>query len=330
MLYEVVDREVELEGIFYEDRYLRLSQTLHDPPQMSPDDFIESLEDERIYSGGEAQKKLINGYLEVMKERREARFGKPNPLKPISPFSSAESDMLAPTKNNRSLLLDIGANIGWMSLFAAANGHEAIAFEPFVRNVQLIKESMCAKGNKPFKLLERIKLYMMGLDTEERACEVWQVPDTNFGDTHTVCDVQTRASYKAQGLRKMADAKFGTLDAAYERGVFYKKVDVLKLDVEGYEPVVLRGGKKFLASPLAPDHLMIEVSPKNLHDATGRDGKKEAEQMFKFLLGLGYVVSEAGSVDMSTEAKIEKFFKDHEGVEIPIVAALEFAKRKIV
>ena len=67
----------------------------------------------------------------------------------------------------KGLLLDIGANIGWYTLNAAAAGHDVIAFEPFRPNVALIQRGLCDALNRQRlenKLEKNVKLYPVALD----------------------------------------------------------------------------------------------------------------------------------------------------------------------
>ena len=67
----------------------------------------------------------------------------------------------------KGVLLDIGANIGWYTLNAAAAGHDVIAFEPFRPNVALIQRGLCDALNRQRlenKLEKNVKLYPVALD----------------------------------------------------------------------------------------------------------------------------------------------------------------------
>lgn len=134
------------------------------------------------------------------------------------------------------LLLDIGANIGWFSLNAAARGNEVIAFEPFARNALAMKQTVCDPLNHKFDLSARLAIYMMGLGRSQKICQMWQIPKVNFGDTAIVCDDTGKKEiqrYKQRGFQNLGTAKIGTLDGALAAGVFPRKVDVMKMDVEG-------------------------------------------------------------------------------------------------
>jgi hypothetical protein len=49
----------------------------------------------------------------------------------------------------KSLVIDVGGNIGWFSLLSAAMGHDVHVFEPNVVNVHRMCESICLNGWEP-------------------------------------------------------------------------------------------------------------------------------------------------------------------------------------
>jgi FkbM family methyltransferase len=61
------------------------------------------------------------------------------------------------------------------------------------------------------------------------------------------------------------------------------KLRLIKIDVEGAEPLVLRGMRMTLASPQKP-HVILEFCPKNLR------GREAEEEIFGILSGNGYKV----------------------------------------
>eukprot|EP01082_Thalassiosira_pseudonana_P005561 g4959.t1 g4959 contig18:320460-321366(-) len=145
--------------------------------------------------------------------------------------------------------LDIGANIGFYSLVAAHLGHKVISFEPFRKNIDL----MCMSREY---LLEPKKsnfhLHGHGLDYKPRQCQLFQDESRNIGDTHSICDEQTlnlflseKSQYKSLGWMNTT-----TLDDALNNGMFDSidgGIDVMKMDVEGFEPNVIAGGNAFLS-----------------------------------------------------------------------------------
>lgn len=86
-----------------------------------------------------------------------------------------------PSSRNSSFL-DVGANIGYFSLLAAARGYRVDAFEPMSMNVALLKLSLCANPG----IAARFTIYPYGTSTEKKHCFLISDP-SNVGDGHTVC-----------------------------------------------------------------------------------------------------------------------------------------------
>jgi FkbM family methyltransferase len=80
------------------------------------------------------------------------------------------------------LMVDIGANVGWFSLNAAAAGGRVVAFEAMPSNIALLRRSFCAN---PW-LAERIALFGTGLGSKRSTCGIISGLN-NKGDGHTVC-----------------------------------------------------------------------------------------------------------------------------------------------
>lgn len=164
-----------------------------------------------------------------------------------------------PDKN--ALVIDVGGNIGWFSLLSAAMGYEVHAFEPNIINVMRFCESSCMNGwgrdcptmgamyigttddetNNNNKHYGNIKIRTLGLSDE--AGDFWlrqsagsfssgagQITNTGPAGNATRVQVVT--------LDEMA-TKLNWLD---------RDVAILKVDVEGLEHEVFRGGEKFLQS----------------------------------------------------------------------------------
>ena len=126
------------------------------------------------------------------------------------------------------IVLDIGANTGFYTLLACTANPRArvIAFEPVPRVYE--------------KLLEHISLNHF-----EDRCEVYQTAVSNFVGTAKMHippeDLPTSASLNPKGFRGfdgiLQQVPVTTIDAV----VGERTVDLVKIDVEGFEPQVLEG-----------------------------------------------------------------------------------------
>ena len=170
------------------------------------------------------------------------------------------------SRNSVGVLLDIGANLGWFTMVGLHLGHKVISFEPFISNVQM----MCASVRELQDTLN-FRLYNLGLDIRARTCELFQKKTQNIGDTHSICDPASREQFIQKGYAPLGWMNTTTLDSALESGLFdsVDHIDVMKVDVEGFEHAVVDGGNQFFHSDLAPKYVYMELVSSLMGDAGG-------------------------------------------------------------
>lgn len=140
-----------------------------------------------------------------------------------------ESDMLeavACTLPERGCVVDVGANIGNHSIFfAKVTGADVIAFEPNPAALDILRLNIKLNG-----VAERIELHDIAVGERQGLGTVQDHDPNNLG----------RASVE---LSDQGTVAIRTLDAV----VGARWVDLIKVDVEGMEPMVLRGAAATLA-----------------------------------------------------------------------------------
>jgi len=161
-------------------------------------------------------------------------------------------------------VLDIGSNIGF-TLLSMAHISEiggVIGFEPDKLNYQRCLENV--KQNN----FQNIRLYNIGLGDNEISLPMEVRAEVNRGGN--------RVSVTGQG--ELIHIK--TIDSIFP-SFNLEKLDLVKIDVEGYELHVLKGGAKTLQKfhPV----LFIEVNDDNLLDQNS-----SAKSLVEFLFDLGY------------------------------------------
>lgn len=203
------------------------------------------------------------------------------------PETETLMSLLSKDKNGttRGSFLDVGANIGWFSMVALHLGHDVIAFEPFQSNVDLICASLESVSPPTAK---KFRLHQIGLDTKRRECELFQQKHINIGDTHAVCDEKTRAHFLGAGYASLGWMNTTTLDDAFVDGAFdhLDRIDVMKIDVEGFEPAVIAGGNRFFESKYAPRYVFMEMVSSLMDSASGAKGRGQ-DYLRTTLLHLG-------------------------------------------
>ena len=176
------------------------------------------------------------------------------------------------------LVVDVGANLGWFSLLSARMGCRVLAFEPVPAIAALFMAS--AKLNN---LSHRISLHRAVASDDPTHQPVHLHFQAQSWDTSSIGG--TASSTNGSTLVR---APSETLDAFVNESPC-----ALKVDVEGHEPAVLRGGAaSFKRYP--PRVVMLEYTPGALERkaAAGHpnalDGAPAFPFMLRTLLGYGY------------------------------------------
>jgi FkbM family methyltransferase len=119
--------------------------------------------------------------------------------------------------------VDAGANIGWLSLVAAnkvgING-KVIAFEPVPSTFEILK------SNKSLNNFKQIELNQFALGRKTERLTIY--PETENRGGASILNHQSNKGVEIE-VKKLDDLKLSS------------KVDVLKIDVEGFELDVLKG-----------------------------------------------------------------------------------------
>jgi len=132
------------------------------------------------------------------------------------------------------IVLDIGANIGLTTLLQAPLASRIHSFEPSPTTFKLLQQNVAQAE------LDNVELHNYGLGEEPGSFELTFAPSNRSG---AFVSNQTQASV-GHTVEKI---HIRTMDQFVEdRGV--ASVDMIKIDVEGFELQVLRGGKRTLES----------------------------------------------------------------------------------
>jgi FkbM family methyltransferase len=177
--------------------------------------------------------------------------------------------------SQRTDVVDVGANVGWFSFAAAANGLTVAAFEPFRQNVNLMKLTACLNPS----IAPRVRLHALGLGNETRTCYLMSETSINLGDGHTVCQPPHNVSALPAGYQIIGETAVRLLDDILDQ----TKVTVFKMDTEGYELYVLKGATTLFSSPRAPRVLFMEFFPRLM-----RDRNSDPVEALVFLRRHGY------------------------------------------
>ncbi|KAG2482050.1 hypothetical protein HYH03_019000 [Edaphochlamys debaryana] len=179
------------------------------------------------------------------------------------------------------VFIDVGANFGWLTMNVAARGYRVAAVEAMKHNQKMLRNSLCAHPD----IMGRVVLFATGVSNDTATCYMYS-DDNNQGNGHSMCGLSEEAVRQAlppgHSIRdSMAVQRLDALLGGVE-------VQVMKIDVEGFEPMVmygaaemLRAGKiKFVCMEFFPDFMQ-----RNLHNPNA------TIEFIDFLVSLPYRIS---------------------------------------
>ncbi len=144
------------------------------------------------------------------------------------------------------VVLDIGANIGWYSLLLGQqvpDGVDIFAFEPDPLNFGLLQY------NLNLNQVTRVTAIQKALAEEEGVQQLYRHASSNLG-RHSLLQLQSGESVEVNTT---------SLDSFWEaQGLGSRTPRFIKIDIEGYELLALRGARQILERCPA---LLCEFSP---------------------------------------------------------------------
>jgi FkbM family methyltransferase len=181
------------------------------------------------------------------------------------------AEALRANLNRGDTVWDVGANTGLLSMFAAKlvgkRGH-VVAFEPSPDVFGVLQQNVNG--------ISSITVSEVGIGS------------TNGTATFAACGLSPEGAFVRElverhcGEENVQDiaVQIHSIDHLIEHAL-YPCPSLIKIDVEGFELEVLKGGKRFLAAerPI----LIIEIHPYHLSRSGGDD-----RQLFSLLRELGY------------------------------------------
>lgn len=194
-------------------------------------------------------------------------------------FYEEAREKLFSLHSNPDLILDIGANIGEISLRFAQSFPNALiyAFEPFPETFRTLQR------NTSRNAFPNIELHPLGLGSK---------PGKVFFEERTAGNPgMNRVTSNPE--KSSVEIEVMTLDL-FLRDRNERTVSLIKIDVEGYELEVLKGAVEILEK----DHpvLFIELDDENL-----KEQGASAAELIRFLASFGYRIRHAENNQILTE-----------------------------
>jgi FkbM family methyltransferase len=182
------------------------------------------------------------------------------------------------------IVIDVGANIGWHAVHAAqlSTVTNVIAFEPDAFNAWLLDRNLSLNET------EKVVVFNCAVGADDGTARLHRYKQSNLGRHSLLADY---------GLGSRVVPVL-TLDKVLEAiGLSERRVLILKIDVEGYEPAVIAGAKRTL---LRTDVVVTEWSPE-----LSRSGDLSTTEMLNRLTAFGFVPH-----TLTSEGKIDRVASD--------------------
>jgi FkbM family methyltransferase len=189
-------------------------------------------------------------------------------------YEPAESRFIRGVLKPSDVFLDVGANVGWFTLLASTiigDGGRIYAFEPRRPVVDYLQRTVVLND-----LANVITVYPIGLSNEAKSeILIWD-PSTGNGGGASFDRDDASSDFVCQSIEVQS---LDSLNLGH--------VDVIKIDVEGAEPLVLEGANRTIGRdrPI----VLTEVLPSQLQRVCHRS----SQQYIDFLLSrhyCGYIV----------------------------------------
>ncbi len=178
----------------------------------------------------------------VIPDRLGNRIKVPNLIEPIAfelwldgVYEPAVQDVILAASGSGGTILDVGANIGVLSLQIArrlARGTDILAVEASPRVGALLQENIASNETGKVAMIA-----CAAVGTDGVRIPFFDAPPHKFG-------MGSRTAFFADGATEVAGRTLDSIVA--ERGI--SRVPVIKIDVEGHEIDVLAGASRIIAS----------------------------------------------------------------------------------
>ena len=204
-------------------------------------------------------------------------------------YSEAAQDELLRLGAGKNVIIDVGVNLGatLMNFARCSPTGVIIGFEPDEKNFRK------AERNLDLNNFGNVELYRNGLGAETATVKLFKVNPANQGMNRIFDDRETSIE-KDLAYEKIEIIRLD--DFVNEHQV--DRIDLIKIDVEGYEFKVLQGAEQSLLRyrPI----LFIELDDENL-----KAQNDSAELLISFLKKIGYTIYRA---DNKQEVKLNSEF----------------------
>ena len=208
-----------------------------------------------------------------------------------SKFEPEQTKLFLKEIKKGNIVFDIGANIGYYTILASklvGKKGRVYAFEPDERNLRLLQKNL--------KLNNCQNVEVIPQPVSNQTALVGFLENTSQGES----------KIKTSSLKGRKIKAISLDDFVKQKRI--KKIDVLKMDIEGAEVLALKGGQNFLAKT---PHLKIflECNPESLKEF-GFETKDLLASLGKLGIKPKLIINEFGKKTVTfTEKKLKEILK---------------------
>ena len=165
--------------------------------------------------------------------------------------------------------LDLGANIGWYSLFIAKYGYNILSFEPSQTNNYILKKNYCLNRELNVTFINK------GLYNDDQKCDLY-INSQNKGDGIVFCEKDNQIPGNLIKKEQVTLTKLSN----YIQFLTERNLALIKIDIEGAEERAFEGGIKLLSKYRIP-FIFLEFNPEGLRQH-GTDPRKFLKMFLKY------------------------------------------------
>ena len=179
-------------------------------------------------------------------------------------------------KKEKITFWDIGSNIGLYSIYAAVNFEniEVVSFEPSTSNLRILSRNISINN-----LENKIKIFQIPLGAHENQFLEFNERKFNEGESHNSLD----KNIDFEGKKINPTNKYKIFSTNIDQIIENKTLEIpdyIKIDVDGIEHLILKGGLTILKNPKILE-IQIEIN-ENYEEQFNTVLKIMNECMFKF------------------------------------------------
>ncbi len=196
-------------------------------------------------------------------------------------YSDSDSSMKVLTYANLGeTVLDIGGNIGQTAFMLAQKvglSGRVISFEPYPSTIAKFEANLMRNEN-----IKNITLEKFGLGQNETVLTMYRALETNSGGNRIISsDLK-----KAEG---MVEVRIKVLDDYLDNNGTIEKIDLIKIDVEGFEAEVLKGARLTLLK--YKPALFIEINDEML-----RKQNSSSDEVLNIIREIDYIITDVSNM----------------------------------